>query len=206
MCVRSRWSRAGILSSALVVLFGAACASRQPASAHYDDLDRATLVRGRACDRSDQDTTRYLHLPLYRACAVTLAARRIATDMRPDFVPTGRDRNCFSALIEFAVDTLGRPEPWTARVVKASDPGFGAAALVIVPGLRFEPAQLGGRRVRQLYELREVLVVRRGGWLERSSAPRQASGGSRTGQSESGAGSSAPSGADLPSLSTFRVC
>ena len=47
-------------------------------------------------------------------------------------------------------------------MVRATDPGFAAAVLAIVPALRFEPARLGERRVRQLFELREVMVMRQG--------------------------------------------
>ena len=207
MCVRVRWSRVGALSSMLVVVFAVACASRPPAAARYDELDRATLVRGHPCDRSDQDTSRYLHAPLYRACAVSLAARRIANDVRPEFFPTSRDRGCFVALIEFAVDTLGRPEARTARLVRASDPSYGAAALAIVPSLRFEPARLGDRRVRQIFELREVLLVRRGGGLERSGRTREASSGTRGGRFSSAGGSGAPSDGELPVSSALGgVC
>jgi hypothetical protein len=208
MCVRSRGSFAGVLSSTLVVVLGVACASRSPAAAHHDDLDRATLVRaGRPCDRADQDTSRYLHAPLYRACAVTVAARRVANDVRPEFFPASRDRSCFAALIEFAVDTLGRPEVRTARLIRASDPSYGAAALAIVPALRFEPARLGDRRVRQIFELREVLVLRRGEGLERLGRSREASSGTRGARFGSPGASGAPTGADLPAPSALGgVC
>ena len=207
MHVRIRWSRVGIAWWTLLVVFAVACASRSPAAARYDDLDRATLVHGRACDRSDQDTTRYLHLPLYRACAVTVAARRIASELRPEFFPASRDRSCFSALIEFVVDTLGRPDVRTARLLKATDPSFGVAAMAIVPGLRFEPARLGNRSVRQIYELREVFLLRRGVGLERSGRTREASSGTRGGRWGSTGGSGAPSGSELPSASALGgVC
>lgn len=208
MCVPSRWSRVAVLWSALlVVLFVAGCASRRAPTARYDDLDRASLVRGRPCDRSDQDTTRYLHLPLYRPCAVTVAARRIASDMRPEFFPASRDRSCFSAVIEFAVDTLGRPEVRTAKLIKASDPSYGAAALAIVPGLRFVPARLGDRPVRQIYELREMLLIRRGDGLERQGRASVASSGTRGMRLGSAGGAGAPSGAELPAPSALGgVC
>lgn len=203
MCVRRRSSRVVVCSSAvLTVLFAAACSARRTPDARLDDLDHASMVRGHACDRSDQDTTHYLHAPLYRACAVTVAARRVGNDMRPEFWPTGRDRSCFTAVIEVVVDTLGRPELRSTRLVRASDPGYGAAVLAIVPGLRFEPARLGGRPVRQLFELQETLWIRRvrglggGGGQRRQGA---GTGGMRSG----GAGpstSEAPSGADLPTL------
>lgn len=213
MCARIRWSRVVVLSSAvlpLVLVQG--CATSGAPVARFDDLDRTSLVRGHACDRSDQDTTHYLHLPLYRACAVSVAARRISTDLKPEFTPAGRDRNCFVALVEVAVDTLGRPEPRTTRVIRASDPAYGAAVVAIVPGLRFEPALLGNRRVRQVYELRELLQVRRGRGLEAVGTPRQAMSGSRGMQfgaqgASSGPPSEAPNGVELPSLKSFGgVC
>jgi hypothetical protein len=52
------------------------------------------------------------------------------------------------------------------RLVRASDPGCGAEVLALVPGLRFQPARLGDHRVRQIYQLREVLRVQRGRSLE----------------------------------------
>ena len=210
MCVRIRWSRVVLLSSALLtVSFAAACGARQAPTSRYDDLDRTSMVRGRACARSDQDTSRYLHLPLYRTCAVTMAARRVANDVRPEFWPTARERSCFVAVVEVAVDTLGRPEPRTARLVRASDPGYGAAVLAIVPALRFEPARLGDRRVRQLYELREVLLVRRGRGADVAAGQRHSVSGSRGGRpsgTPSPTMSEAPSGADLPSSSAVGAC
>ena len=211
MCARSLSSRVVLLSSTLVTLtLAAACAARQSPALRYDDLDHSSMVRGHACDRSDQDTTHYLHLPLYRSCAVSVTARRMANDVRPEYVPTGRDRNCFAALVEVAVDTLGRPEPRTARLVRASDPSYAAAVLAIVPSLRFEPARLAGRPVRQIYELREVLLIRRGVGVAGGGGQRQQVSGSRgtrgTG-STSGAMSEAPTGAELPTLQSLgAVC
>ena len=211
MCVRIRWSRVVLLSSTLLTLsFAAACGARNAPAARYDDLDRTSMVRGRACDRSDQDTSRYLHLPLYRTCAVTVAARRVASDVRPEFWPTARDRSCFTAIVEVAVDTLGRPEPRTARLVRATDPGYAAAVLAIVPALRFEPARLGDRRVRQLYELREVLLIRRGRGLDVPGGQRQQVSGSRgtrpSATTPPGSMSEVPSGAELPTLSSVGAC
>jgi len=209
MCARIRWSRVALLSSTLLTLtFAAACGARRAPSSRLDDLDHTSLVRGHACDRSDQDTTHYLHLPLYRACAVTVAARRVASDLQPDFYAGGRDRSCFTAFIEVAVDTLGRPEMRSVRLVRASDPGFGAALLAVVPGLRFEPARLGERRVRQIYEMREVLLVRRGRGLEGSAGSRQALGGARgSGRVVTGASTSeAPTGVELPTGSRVGAC
>lgn len=210
MCVRIRCSRVVVLSSLLTLSFAAACGARHAPATRYDDLDHASLVRGRACDRSDQDTTRYLHLPLYRTCAVTVAARRVASDVRPEFWPLARDRSCFTAIVELAVDTLGRPEPRTARLVRATDPGYAAAVLAIVPALRFEPARLGDRRVRQIFELREVLLIRRGRGLDVPGGQRQQVSGTRgtrpSATSPPASMSEAPTGADLPTLNSVGAC
>lgn len=199
MCARIRWSRVLLSSALLGMSFAAACGARNALATRYDDLDRTSLVRGRACDVSDQDTTHFLHLPLYRACAVSIAARRVASEMQPEFRSSARDRNCFIALIEVAIDTLGRPEMGSARLIRESDTGYGASVLAILPGLRFEPARLGGRRVRQLYQLQEVLRVGRGRW---SDGPRTRS--VQTGSS--GSVSAAPTGADLPTLNFVGAC
>ncbi|MBW8770890.1 MAG: hypothetical protein JF589_14130 [Gemmatimonadetes bacterium] len=165
--------------SAMVLLDG--CGAKHPRA---DDGDRLAATTGtplaRACDHTDQDTTHYLHTPLYRACAVSVKARPIANDVRPDFRPTGRDRPCFSAVIQVAVDTAGFAENRTLRVVRATDPGFAAAVIAIVPAMRFEPARLGERRVRQLYELREVMVIRQGRSVFGSgTGPRPVASGTR---------------------------
>ena len=205
MCARIRWFRVVVLlsSTLLTLSFAAACGSRRAPATRYDDLDRTSLVRGHACDRADQDTSRYLHLPLYRPCAVSVAARRVASDVRPEYLPTGRDRSCFVAVVEVAVDTLGRPEPRTARLVRATDPGYAAAVLAIVPALRFQPARMAGRPVRQIYELREVLLIRRGAGVGGGGGQRQQVSGTRgtrgTGTT-SGTMSEVPTGADLPGL------
>ena len=202
MCAGIRWSNVVRSSILLVLVCGAACGAGRGLAVRYDDLDRSSLVRGAACDRSDQDTTHYLHSPLYRACAVSLVAQRIANDMRPEFSSTGRSQSCYFAVVELAVDTLGRPELRTARLVRASDPGFGAEVMALVPGLRFQPARLGGRPVRQVYQLREVLRVPRILRLE-SGGPRQGGAGTRapTSPASRTPTSEAPSGADLPSFS-----
>src|SRR5215213_11167619 len=114
MRVRIRWSSIVVLSStSLLMLLGAAC------GADVVWLRGTTIWIGRrscaACDRSDQDTTHYLHLPLYRACAVTIAARRMANDMRPEFWSRPVDQNCLSALVEVAVSRGAPPEDRVAE-------------------------------------------------------------------------------------------
>lgn len=52
----------------------------------------------------------------------------------------------------FVVDTLGRVEPSSVRVVSSAHALFEAAVRAALPRLRFSPARVGGRPVRQLVE------------------------------------------------------
>jgi hypothetical protein len=207
-----RVALAASVLSAIVLLGG--CGAKHP---HTDDGEAHVVSTGtplaRACDHADQDTTHYLHTPLYRACAVSVKARAIANDVRPDYRPSGRDRSCFSAIIQVAVDTAGLPESRTARVVRASDPGFAAAVLAVVPAMRFEPARLGEHRVRQLYELREVMVIRQGrayfgsGMRPAGAGARGFGGGGGGGAGRtSSTAAGASSGSQLPSSASVPMC
>jgi TonB family protein len=60
--------------------------------------------------------------------------------------------------IEFVVDTLGRAEPASLRMLGSARTDFEAAARVAVLGTRFRPASWHGRPVRQL--VRQALSFR----------------------------------------------
>ena len=52
--------------------------------------------------------------------------------------------------VEFVVDTLGRAEPGSLRILRSDHELFAAAVRSALPAMRFLPAEAGGRRVRQL--------------------------------------------------------
>lgn len=56
------------------------------------------------------------------------------------------------AAMRFVVDTLGRIEVGSVRVLDATHPEFAAAVRAAMPGMKFTPARLGDRPVRQLAE------------------------------------------------------
>jgi protein TonB len=56
------------------------------------------------------------------------------------------------AVLRFVVDTAGRIEPGSLVVLGADHPLFAQAALAAAPRLRFAPATVAGRPVRQLVE------------------------------------------------------
>lgn len=55
-------------------------------------------------------------------------------------------------LIQFAVDARGQLERGTLRILRATHPAFERAVTATVPGARFTPAVLHGKRVRQLVQ------------------------------------------------------
>jgi hypothetical protein len=55
-------------------------------------------------------------------------------------------------LAQFVVDTLGRVEAQTFKVLRASRDEFIAPVLASLPGLRYSPAVAGGRKVRQMVQ------------------------------------------------------
>jgi periplasmic protein TonB len=56
-------------------------------------------------------------------------------------------------VIQVVVDTLGRPEPASARIVQHAAPGFETSALRAILAARFRPARVWGRAVRVLVQV-----------------------------------------------------
>jgi TonB family protein len=56
------------------------------------------------------------------------------------------------AIVQYVVDTLGRADTATFRVVTATHPDFARAVRDALPGMRFRPAMMASRRVPQLVQ------------------------------------------------------
>jgi TonB family protein len=56
-------------------------------------------------------------------------------------------------LVQFVVDTLGRLEPGSLKVIRTDHDGFAAAARNFVEAATFKPATKRGRKVRQLVQM-----------------------------------------------------
>jgi TonB family C-terminal domain len=54
----------------------------------------------------------------------------------------------------FVIDTTGRADTTTIDIVQSSHPLFVASVRTAIPGMRFSPAMVQGRRVRQVVEQR----------------------------------------------------
>ncbi|HSQ31104.1 MAG TPA: energy transducer TonB [Gemmatimonadaceae bacterium] len=83
-------------------------------------------------------------------------ASLLVANPRIDFQPPRAVTACYSAEVEFVVDTNGTPEMRTARIVRTTDQSFGQAVLTAVASWRYKPAQRDGRRVRQIVEDRRM--------------------------------------------------
>jgi TonB family protein len=73
----------------------------------------------------------------------------------PRYPPDLRERGVEGeVLLQFVVDTTGKPIPGTLRALRSTDPAFTYEVTRVVPLMRFRPAELAdGRRVRQLVQM-----------------------------------------------------
>jgi TonB family protein len=95
------------------------------------------------------------HLPIYAVEEVDVPAALDSTAMvAPVYPDSARAFDLEgAAVVEFVVDTTGRPVYSSIRAVSANDPQFGAAAERAVAFSRFVPARKAGQAVRQRMSL-----------------------------------------------------
>ena len=101
--------------------------------------------------------------PVYRDCDVDRPANLRGTAPQPAFTPAtaeARDGRCFRAEFQFVVDTLGVPDLATLQAVSANHTGYAEAVRSTLTGLRYEPARLDGRPVRQIVVYRQSMAIR----------------------------------------------
>jgi hypothetical protein len=112
------------------------------------------------CTLSAADSALAEGAPLYPACAVDHKAERLPLGSHPDFRPASMGgMTCYSADIEIVVDSMGRGEAATARVLHTTDRTFADAVMAMVPTWRFTPAMRDNRPVRQIFTTHEMVAV-----------------------------------------------
>lgn len=79
-------------------------------------------------------------------------AAMVPGTLQPRYPATTRERHG-RVVVQFVVDTTGRAELSTFKVLVSSNPAFSASVRTALASARFYPAELGGRRVRQLVQL-----------------------------------------------------
>jgi len=129
--------------------------------------------RSARCELRPMDSVHVQGTALYRECAVDVRAELLNPTTPIDFRPSG-GRTCYSAMIEFVVDTAGAPELATARVVRSNSDDLARALLAALPQWRYRPARRAGAAVRQLVQLQRavaLVAVRAGSLPSPSSRP-----------------------------------
>lgn len=91
--------------------------------------------------------------PLYQEFRVDTAVKPIS--MTPPHYPDSLRAAKIEGqvLLQFVVDTSGRPEMSTVRVRQSTNIAFTRAAIASLGGARFSPARVKGRAVRQVVQL-----------------------------------------------------
>src|SRR5262245_45887301 len=128
-----------ITTLAIAAVIVAACASA-PRAAN----------RGASCPLMGTDSAFLARGPVYRECAVDIKAKRIPDRTRMDFMPTPGGPSCHAVELEFVVDSLGKPERETARVIRSTDRAFADAVMATIQDWRYEAAVVDHRPVRQI--------------------------------------------------------
>lgn len=73
---------------------------------------------------------------------------------RPEYPETLRSAGVEGmVLAQFTVDTTGQPEVTTFKVLKTTHPLFALAVRNALPKMKFDPAELDGRKVKQLVQM-----------------------------------------------------
>ena len=138
----------------------------------------ATTARRGQCVLAAADSIYLQAGPVYRDCAVerrALITNRSHADFRPSSPPAPGTKTCYVAEVEFVVDTAGKPEDNTPRVLRTNNPDFAAAAVRAMKSWRYTPATIQGAPVRQIVRekeemVEEVVAVPMGG-VPRASRP-----------------------------------
>jgi TonB family protein len=126
---------------AALVLLGAACAT-PPArsSAAPVDVTREATAQSAATG-------------VYFEFQVEKPARQLegsCVPLYPDSLRAARTKG--EVVAHFVVDTAGRPEAETFKVVRSSHAAFTSAVRDALPCMGYTPATIRGRRVRQLVQ------------------------------------------------------
>lgn len=84
---------------------------------------------------------------------VDTTAARDPESAAPAYPPVLKARGIEgSAVVRFVVDTTGRADLESFQLIETNHPLFGASVRAALPGMKFRPAAIGPRKVRQLVE------------------------------------------------------
>jgi TonB family protein len=144
-------SRATVVAALAALDVGCASPRATPSAPTAQPVAAASAAATPACGVQHADTA-----PLWREADVDrpVAALRSVAPTYPGSRAPG------SVVMAFVVDTLGRVEPCSVRVVRTSGPEFAAAVAAALPQYQFRPAVRRGQRVRQFVQLPFTFDIR----------------------------------------------
>lgn len=131
------------------ILASAACASA------------ATTGGADRCALAPADSIYLQGGPVYRDCAVE--HRAVLTNRSPHAQfqhspPPPGGKACYVAEVQFVVDTAGRPEENTAKVLRTNNTDYATAAVSAMSQWRYSPATIHGAPVRQIVREKEEMA------------------------------------------------
>lgn len=132
-----------LVMSAIALALCSACAAKRAAPRTCDAVPLEFSLAGET---------------VYRDCAVDRRARPSSRPIHYGYRPLASGQRCAHAIVDFVVDSTGRPIPETARVVRATDPNFGLLVLQSLESARFEPAIKDGQPVAQLVRIESAVA------------------------------------------------
>lgn len=110
----------------------------------------------------DSTTSGFLPTTAFGSDEVEKVARVLGTQKQPRYPEILRNQKLEgSVLASYVVGTDGRMEAESFRAVDATHPLFELAVKQALLGTRFRPAEVGGKKVRQLIEQRFVFSLNR---------------------------------------------
>ena len=120
----------------------------------------AVLI-GRFGQAQEQGAVRHQE-PVYYEFQVDKAARGSTASVVPDY-PRELKASAIDGhvLAEYIVDTLGHADPTSLKIRESSHELFAGAVRRVLPSMRFTPASLNGRKVRQLVRQRFTFRAQR---------------------------------------------
>jgi len=168
--------RVGALGALASLLAGAACTLRVPTNATStaapvaataspaaptEPADDAIILDGKRMERSQT----FFEFQVEKQVTMKRAS--------PPRYPAGLRAAGVSGevLAQFVVDTAGRAEPSSFKVLKSDHGEFSEAVRATLPLTEFTPAEIGGRRVRQLVQMPYQFSVERSAPVAPAAAP-----------------------------------
>lgn len=91
---------------------------------------------------------------VYYASEVTIEAQAVANNPVPRYPDSLRAARVGGlVLAQWVVDTAGVPEMSTFKIVRSPNKAFSDAVRLAVDKMRYEPARLNGKKVRELLQV-----------------------------------------------------